>query len=155
MLVREGGRLEDRKTGRRQRQQQLLCRMGIRESRESICICRNTYIVIPPQTKHNLTMHIPALQPSVQKIVRGPEHGRQDVRGGKDLLYPYTNTINIHSFASSLHSFHLFSRQQAKSDLSKRERFLRTTLASMRAYSKSGLPCSSCSRRKGAFWRLV
>lgn len=49
---------------------------------ERFCV----YVIIRPQTEHNLTVHVPTLQPPVQTIVRGSKDSRQDVRRGDDLM---------------------------------------------------------------------
>lgn len=49
------------------------------------------YIIIRPQRKHHLAVHIPTLQPAVQMIVRGTENGGEGVGCGDDLFMPYNN----------------------------------------------------------------
>lgn len=125
------------------------------------------YIIIRPQSKHNLAVHIPTLQPAVEVIVRGAENGCEGVRGGYDLQYIYNNTRSAicDSFQHRQvrkHARKEFGSKQASNQARggsnggrKRREAQRTTLASIRAYSKSGLPLSNWSRRKDAFWRSV
>lgn len=102
------------------------------------------YVVVGAEAENDFAVEVAAFQSAGQVVVGRAEHGGEHVGGGEDL------SVAVSGFVSFSPLEHFFKKKGAAS-----MGLLHTTLASMKAYSKSGLPWSNWSRRNDAFCRSV